>query len=374
MSLDFNHISTVKLLHTVAALSHKNIMISDQVGGDVSLHLHQVSWAQVLHTIAMTEQLGFRDSHGTTIVAPLDHWVEYAKKLKAYRQTQPVSQWFYRLNYADADHLAKILKSQKQLLTSSGEVAFDSRTNSIMIMDRQRALSRIKTLVRNIDVPVKQVMILARIVSLDRSQESQLGLQFSNIALSSGGKDDNGMALLHLNPHIDLKVALSALEAKGLANVISSPKIMTANRKTASIETGQEIPYQEKAGDNTTSVTFKKAVLRLKVTPEIIPGQKILLHLSIRQDKPSLEQIQGVPAIDTRQITTQVLVHNGRTVVLGGIYEHSDNQQRQRVPFLASIPILGHLFRYRAHRAAQQELLVFVTPREVRENNGKKQT
>jgi type IV pilus assembly protein PilQ len=221
-------------------------------------------------------------------------------------------------------------------------------------------------------VPVQQVMIQARIASVDNDFERELGILYDAVpGQQNGGPVENvnpkhySLAIAHLPNGSYLNIALAAMERQGRGELISSPSLFTLNHETAAIESGEEIPYQEVSLSGGTAVAFKKAVLRLKVTPQILPQGKLLLELEVNQDRPSDHIVQGVPAITTRQIITHVLVNNGQTLVLGGIFELNKELNEQRVPFLGRIPLLGNLFSDRATKASKRELLIFVTPKVI---------
>lgn len=281
------------------------------------------------------------------------------------------------IHYANANDLAKFIGNQKlHILSERGSVHADTRTNSIWIKDMPAIVKSVKQLIRSLDIPVKQVLIKARIVDVDDQYTQSLGVLFKAHAqqtnnpnqmimdLPSGAQGLGGMTLpiIKLSDTILLDLQLKALEQAGHAKIISSPQLMASNRSSAEIEAGEEVPFQQQNNNGGTSVAFKKAVLRLKVTPEIMPHQQLLLHLTVNQDKISTLQINGVPAINTRKIVTQVLVHNQQTFVIGGIFESAQSQQQQGVPGLQRIPLLGALFREKQRLHQRKQLLIFVTP------------
>jgi len=232
----------------------------------------------------------------------------------------------------------------------------------------------IRTVIQRLDVPVQQVLIEVQLASIDSDYERELGVSYQNQQplsqdqSSSGYAPFNmhyGLALLKLTDGSLLRMQLSALERAGHGELISSPSLFTANQQTASIESGEEIPYQEISRSGATGVAFKKAVLSLKVTPQIMPGQYVLLQLQVNQDKPSNRIILGVPAITTRQMSTNVLVKSGQTIVLGGIYESDKGHQQQGVPVLNKIPLVGWLFKQQNVTDNKRELLIFVTPKVI---------
>lgn len=390
INLDFKKIPVSQLLQIIAKISAQNIVVSDKVQGDMSLHLQDVTWQQALDIIVQSQNLQMKKLTSSLLIAPANYWPA---------QQQQVSR-VIALHYAKAKNIAAVLTNKHSRDQHNITISTDDRTNSLVLSGDPQSLRQAEQLIKALDKPVKQVMIIAHIVSIDREQEYELGIRFGvtagrvtgslagsnqlaqRIKLAQVPVKDRlwldmpavstqatrlGLALFKLRPGVHLDMELSALESQGYAQVISSPKLITANHQTATIEAGQEIPYQEKTSSGATSVAFKKAVLSLKVTPEITPNGKILLHLIVNQDKRSAKEVQGVPAIDTRQVNTLVLVKNGQTMVLGGIYEHMHNKQTVRVPFLSRIPLIGSLFQYKKWLDSQQELLIFVTPKEVNE-------
>ncbi|WP_260512018.1 secretin N-terminal domain-containing protein [Coxiella burnetii] len=281
------------------------------------------------------------------------------------------------IHYADAKLLAAFLNSKKSgILSKFGYAAADVRTNQLWIREEQTHIYLIQSLLSQLDIPIHQVLIKARIISISDHNLHSLGILFgtkTNNAQSNDGLiEDKPNSTIQFGvadiPIIKFKngqlldLTLSALEQEGRAQVLSCPELMTNNRQTAIIESGEAIPYQEKTGQGNTSVTFKKATLRLKVTPVVLPGNRILLQLNVNQDKMSSFLVNGVPTIQTQQLTTKVMVNNQETVVLGGIYEQSTQQEEAGIPGIHKIPILGGLFRHRQRSSERKQLLIFVTP------------
>lgn len=289
----------------------------------------------------------------------------------------PLTSLVLTINYAKASDLAKFLTKNHDIVSPHGHIEADIRTNQLWITDDTTHIKSIQHIVHKLDVPVAEVLIKARIVSVDDNFVHTLGVIFGtelnqsmggdaftmDMPTRSGGGGVINFPIVKLGNGRLLDLELSALEQQGHAEVISSPELMVSNRQTAIIESGEEVPYQEKTGQGNTSVAFKKATLRLKVTPCIMPGKRILLHLTVNQDKISTLLINGVPAIRTQQLTTQVLVNNKDTIVLGGIYEQITSHQEEGVPGLRKIPIIGALFRQRHRVNERKQLLIFVTPR-----------
>lgn len=281
------------------------------------------------------------------------------------------------LHYLKADDLMAILHSQTFHWSSkNGSFLIDQRSNRIMVQDLPENLIQIKKMIAALDVPIQQILLEARIVNIDTDKEQDLGLSFNftadesststNTPINSGLNNNNlGVAIVKLNSTTLLDLKLAALTKQGHGEIIAKPRLMTVEQQTAVIESGEEIPYQETAGEGATQVAFKKAVLSLRVTPKIVGQQKILLDLKVNQDSRGSMIVNGVPTINTQQITSQVLVGNGQTLVLGGIYEQVNNDQLERIPFLSDLPLIGGLLQNKHHLVTQRELLIFVTPRIV---------
>jgi len=291
----------------------------------------------------------------------------------------PLSIQSWQIKYAKAQSIVELITNNGHpFLTNKGNINFDSRTNTIWVRDTKETLSQIQNIITQLDIPVKQVQIEARIVNIDHDFQKELGIHFKthsshshNDPFSSPQVDLPSIQLEagHYQLSIGniasgtlLDLELAALEKQGQGKILSRPSLITANQTSASIEAGEEIPYQEVSKSGATSVAFKKAVLSLKVTPTILPNHMILLELDVKQDRPSAREVLGVPAIHTRHLSTNVLTHSGKTIVLGGIYEENTGSGELRVPGLWKVPILGHLFKQRTVTRNKRELLIFVTP------------
>jgi type IV pilus assembly protein PilQ len=330
---------------------------------------------------------------------------------KQLRELAPLRTEFVQINYAKASDIAILLKSEgKNILSERGNVSVDERTNTLLIQETAEVLEEIRKLVATLDIPVRQVLIESRIVIANEDFSKDLGVRFGysknsnhNGALSGddleyavGGKlpgdvdygDTTSFNTDGLENYIvDLPVAnpsgalalavgkigsyllqleLSALQAEGKGEVISSPRVITANQKEAVIEQGTEIPYQEATSSGATSVSFKKAVLSLRVTPQITPDDRVIMDLKVNKDVIG-QVFAGVPSIDTQNVATQVLVDNGETVVLGGVYTQENRSDVERVPFFSDIPYLGWMFKNTAEQHDKDELLIFVTPKIIKD-------
>ena len=432
LTLNFQDIKVRAVLQLLADASGQNIVVSDSVHGSVTLRLQNVPWDQALAIILQTKGLGERKDGNVILVAPQ---AELAAREKAelaaqhaVQQLEPLRSEYLQINYAKASDLAALIKSQSSsLLSKRGNVAVDPRTNTLLLQDTPQRLEQINRLVARLDVPVRQVEIQARIVLVNDDFNRQLGAQLGITDVQSNG--GNGLvtttgtsaaedsivssALTSIQGNggtspfpvtiptgntgaperynVNLPVAnpagsiavgilsgsrlidleLSALEAETEAKDISSPRVITANQKEATIMQGVEIPYQQSASSGATSISFKNAVLQLKVTPQITPDNRIILDLDVRDDEVGQVVVESggvnVPAIDTRKVSTQVLVNDGQTVVLGGILTTQDSNVTTKVPWLGDLPVIGHIFKNTNRTNNKDELLIFVTPKIVRQ-------
>ncbi len=404
VSLNFQDIKVRSALQLLAEFSGCNLIIDDKIQSNLSLYLNDVSWEQALDTILRTQGLLKRPIAKGWFISTQSQILKQDKlNLEIQQQKQYFSPLIFRIfhvHYSKAIDLSKLLKNKgNSPLSSHGSVSVDKRTNSLWIRDSQVQLNEIEKVIKELDRPIEQVLIEARIVSIDQNKEQALGGQFgstqtqlTNHLLSAqlkkkaianpragllqyltmdlamtgspsiGGAATVGLRLMRLGANSFLDLELSALENEGAAQIISTPHLITTDRETAFIEAGTEIPYQEKASSGGSNVTFKKAVLSLKVTPKIMPDRRMLLDLRINQDQPASFIAMDVPTIKARGIKTQVIVKNGETVVLGGIYEYSHSKVVRRVPFLGALPIVGYLFRLVATNSRRSELLIFLTP------------
>lgn len=397
ISLNFQNISIRAVLQIIADFSHKNIIVSDKVQGNITLRLNKIPWEQALDIILSTHGLEQRQSNNVILI---DTKASLQRVNKQH--LEPVISELVQINYAKAADLANMVKDkQNSLLSATGKVSVDVRTNSIWIQDKKAKIRQVRQLIRRLDVPVKQVLIEARIVEVAKDCTRDLGIRWgvSKPGLLSGtlaGVNQMeqgiapaqvtpyaqrlnldlvaapiagitpasvGFALAKLSDNILLDLELSALESEGRAELISSPRLITTNQHPAVINSGQEIPYQESTSSGATAVSFKKAVLSLKVIPQITPDNQILMELKINQDTASTQLFNGVPAILTKEIKTNVLVNNGQTIVLGGIYQQDKNKTMTRIPFLGQLPVIGGLFRNTQVTLKNDELLIFITPK-----------
>lgn len=377
ISVDLQEVNIQDAIRLLAQLDHANVVISSSIHGFVSLHLQQVSAQKALDLLLASHDLHQWQMDNVWYVIPREEWLQRQQeeiKLQALLQeSSPLLTRVWRIRYAKAEEIAHLLQDNtSSLFSKRGHVRVDSRTNALCVQDTQDRILSIYDVVKRLDVPVQQVLIEARLASVDSDYEREIGVHFSNLqpdanhSTSVYANTDNSrysLAVVRLANGSFLDMQLAALENQGHGELISSPSLFTANQQMASIESGEEIPYQEISKSGATGVAFKKAVLSLKVTPQIMPGDQVLLQLQVNQDKPSNRLVLGVPAISTRQISTNILVKNGETVVLGGIYEMNKENGQQRIPFLGKIPILGWLFSQQNRIENKRELLIFVTPK-----------
>jgi type IV pilus assembly protein PilQ len=423
LTLNFQDIDVRSVLQLLADTSGQNIVVSDSVSGNLTLRLQNVPWDQALDIVLRTKGLDKRRQDNVIIIGPTEELATREKaELAAHKEVQelsPTHTEFMQVNYAKVTDLAKLIKTtnaKDSMLSPRGSLSVDERTNTLLVQDTTDKLADIRRLVQTLDVPVKQVLIEARIVIVSDTFERDLGARFgvttaqkngpggllavtgnglgANQILSTGTGPaslaattlDNryqvntpaantngsiGISLLGGSYLVDLE--LSAAQNEGKSEVISSPRVITANQKQATIMQGVEIPYQESASSGATTTQFKDAVLKLKVTPLITPDNRVILDLDVSDDSVGQQVTSAtggsVPSIDTRQIITQVLVNDGQTVVLGGILETTNSTAANKVPFLADIPVIGFLFRSTTAINNKTELLIFITPKILREGS-----
>ncbi|MEQ8797824.1 MAG: type IV pilus secretin PilQ [Salinisphaeraceae bacterium] len=396
ISLSFQSVDVRAVLQILADVADVNMVVSESVSGAMALELDNVPWDQALDIILASEGLGMRRQGNVILVAPLPEIATREQaELEAQQATSdsaPLVSEIIQINYARAADFAALLKSgEVSLLSSRGQVTVDERTNTLLINETRAKLEEIRRVINRLDIPVRQVLIESRIVVANREFARNLGVTASatdNAAFESpsGGNytADTGFAVnlpvagpagtlttSIIGNTFNLDLALSALESENRGEVISSPRVITANAKEAKIEQGVEIPYLEAASSGAATVQFKEAVLSLTVTPQITPDERVIMDLFVTQDtQGDAINVQGggqVPSINTRSLTTQVLVENGETVVLGGIYEQEDRDVVNKVPGFGDIPLLGAFFRNTSKQRDKRELLLFVTPKILKE-------
>ena len=387
MSMDFPKIELRTALQLIADFSGVNMVVSESVSGTLSLRLSQVPWDLVLHTVLQTKGLGQHRLGDVLWVAPE---AELAAREKAALESraamqalEPVQTRAFALNYAKAqDLLVPLLSSNgvvsnnpaPRLLSGRGSALVDVRTNQLFVTDVADRLAQVALLIERIDIPQRQVLIEARIIEASDSFSRSLGVRLSrgdnntrllNLpAMGLQGQEAATLALTFFDPARTLRLSmeLSALEAEGLGKVVASPRLVTADQAKAVIEQGTELPYQVSAGNGATSIAFRKANLRLEVTPRITPEGSITMDLDVHKDSVGQSTPAGF-AIDTKHVSTQVRVDDGGTVMIGGIFETSDNQNLAGVPGLRELPGVGWLFGNRSSKRSKQELLIFLSPK-----------
>ena len=386
MSMHFQQIELRTALQLVSEFSGVNIIMSDSVSGNLTMRLKEVPWDQVLHTILQTRGLGQRKEGNVIWVAPQSELAAREKVAMETRRAievlEPLQTKSFALSYAKATDLLTPLLNQAaalssatpaRLLSARGSAMADARTNQLFVTDIQDRLTQVSQWVARIDVPQRQVLIEARIVEALDNVASSLGVRLSSSAENTHlnfpaakvlGAEPAQATLTFFNPLHSrrLGVELSALEAEGLGRVVASPRLVTANQSKAIIEQGTELPYQLSGPNGSTSIAFRKANLRLEVTPHITPDGSITMYLDVHKDSVGQNTPAGF-AIDTKHVSTQVRVEDGGTVMIGGIYETSDNLNRAGLPGLHDTPWLGWLFGNRANRRSKQELLIFLSPK-----------
>jgi type IV pilus assembly protein PilQ len=431
LTLNFQDIDVRSVLQLLADTSGQNIVVSDSVTGNLTLRLQNVPWDQALDIVLRTKGLDKRRQDNVIIIGPTEELAAREKSELAARkdlqELAPVRTEFLQVNYAKVADLQKLIRASNNprdsMLSARGSLSIDERTNTLLVQDTADRLTDIRRLVQTLDVPIKQVLIEARIVVVSDTFERDLGARFGVTSATKNGSNgllaitgtgtgaatmtssaatnlqttgtvypvtappllnryqvnlpaantsgSIGISLLGGSYLVDLE--LSAAQNEGKGEVISSPRVITANQKQATIMQGVEIPYQESASSGATTTQFKNAVLSLKVTPLITPDNRVVMDIDVSDDSVGqlVQSATGgsVPSIDTRQIVTQVLVNDGQTVVLGGILETTKTKSIDKVPYLGDIPVLGNLFKSTTNINNKTELLIFITPKILREGS-----
>ena len=420
LSLNFQNVEVRAVLQVIADFTGFNFITSDTVGGNLTLRLKDVPWDQALDIILQTKGLDMRKNGNVVWIAPRD---ELATKEKLALESQaqiadlePVRTESFQLNYQKADAIQKLIGDKTQpILSKRGSAVLDARTNTVFVQDTPSRLEAVRALIKKVDIPVRQVMIEARIVeasdtfsrnlgarlgTFDRNVGDTIGSKGSQRVTVGGSLDATGfftsqiatpipnfnqtlgvnlpaVGLAGSNPGVFsmilfnegltrfLNLEVSALQADGKGKIISSPRVITADQVEATIEQGTEIPYQQATSSGATSVSFKKATLSLKVKPQITPDDNIIMDLDVHKDSVGSVTTAG-PSIDTKQITTSVLVQNGGTVVIGGIYAQTESDSTTKVPVFGDLPYVGFLFRSNAKVDNKNELLIFISPRIIK--------
>ena len=428
LSLNFQDIEVRAVLQLLADFTGLNLVTSDTVGGRITLRLQNIPWDQALDIILKTRGLSMRKNGNVIMVAPTEE-IAARERLELESQKQieelaPLISEYIQINYAKASDIAALLKSEdNQLLTPErGNVTVDERTNTLLVRDTVAKLEDISRLVQKLDIPVRQVMIESRVVIANNNYMRDVGVRLgfsrsnsinNNEVLLSGGLPgtvefnelDVGSFLGNNNSFIAaeentpnlmvnlpaseptsvanlligkvgsylLQLELSAMQTEGKGEIISSPRLITSDKHKAVIKQGLEIPYQEASSSGATSVSFKEAVLMLDVTPSITPDDRIIMDIEVTKDVADFARLlptgvgSSAPPVDTRSIQTSVLVDNGETVVLGGVFERTKSENSSKTPFLGDVPYLGFFFRQKLARDDNNELLFFLTPKILKE-------
>ncbi|QET06015.1 type IV pilus secretin PilQ [Cupriavidus pauculus] len=417
MTLNFQNVSVRSLLQVFGEFTGLNIITSDSVQGNLTLRLNDVPWDQALQIVLDAKGLDSRRNGNVIWIAPK---MELAEKEKLefesrhqVSELEPLRSEVFRMNYQRADDIRRMLVGEGgaqgalRMLSKRGALTADIRTNQLFVSDVASKLEEVRAFIAKIDIPVRQVLIEARIVEANddfsrnlgvklgfaaRSNGANYGSEYGNVVPTFGAGNGGGgsgggdattgapaisfpagallgsnpaalaFSLFNANASRFLALEISALEADGKGKIISSPRVVTADNIKALIEQGTELPYQSATSSGATSVSFKKANLKLEVTPQITPEGKVILDVDVNKDSPGIATSSGI-AIDTKHVRTQVLVDNGGTVMIGGIFMEDDRKQETKVPLLGDLPLIGYLFKNDARVKNRKELLVFLTPR-----------
>ena len=415
LDLNFQDIEVRDVLELIADFKSLNLVASDSVQGTITLNLNKVPWDQALDIIMRSKGLDMRKQGNILLIAPIEEIAEREQKeiesKKKLEELAPLETYVARVKYAEAKEIYKFFNAPRaqangsgqqrlgggggqgstfSILSERGSAIVDERTNTIILTDIGDKIDEFKRLLARIDIPVKQVLIEARIVKAESDFRKELGaswglagsdqVDFSLGNSSSGtlegilatdlGISDPGAAfsLSYLSNNLLIDLELSALESGGFGEIVSQPKVLTADKKKASIKSGVEIPYQAVTnnGDANGAVVetqFKEAVLQLEVTPQITPDNRVIMDILVKQDSVGSFTVNGEPAINVTEISTQALVGNGQTLVLGGIFQSEELTGDQKVPILGDLPLVGNLFKKQMRTRDKREILIFITPK-----------
>ncbi|MEZ5588192.1 MAG: type IV pilus secretin PilQ [Sedimenticolaceae bacterium] len=416
LSLNFQDIEVRAVLQLLADFTGLNMVVSDTVDGRITLRLKNVPWDQAMDIILKTKGLSMRRNDNVVLVAPTEE-IASREKLELESQQQilelaPLRSELIQVNYAKAADFAALLKSaENKLISERGSVSIDERTNTLLVQDTAAKLSEIRALISELDIPVRQVLIESRIVIANNDFARDLGVKLGFGATTQGNGTSTGVVGGGLPGDLDgstigypgveipagsgnqgllvnlpqtlaagsggavnlllgkvgsylLRLELSAMQQEGKGEIVSSPRVITSDQNEATIKQGVQIPYQEATSSGATSVSFKDAVLELTVTPHITPDDRIIMDLLVKKDNPDFTRaVLGVPPVDTRELKTSVLVDNGETVVLGGVFERTKSKNIGRVPFFGDLPYVGWAFKQEQVQDENSELLIFLTPK-----------
>ncbi len=421
LSLNFQDIEVRAVLQLIADFTELNLVASDTVKGKITLRLQNVPWDQALDLVLKTKGLDKRQVGNVLMVAPAAEIAARERQEietnKQLEELAPLQTEYIRVLYANASELFSLFQSSAasdgaestgSILSPRGQVIVDERTNSLLVTETPQKIEEIRRLLRLIDVPVRQVMIESRIVVANSDFAQDLGIKWGG-AIASNNEDPSSIAsgsltsnviaretgtlvfpealvvdlgvqqagatsfaVDYVSDRLNLTAELSALESNGEGEVVSQPKVITGDKQQATIKSGQQVPYLESSSSGRTTVKFKDAVLKLDVTPNITPDDRIIMDLVINQDEVggfiNGEFNSQIPIIDTTELVTQVLVDNGETIVLGGVFQLQDLTSVTKTPFLGDIPYLGRLFRRTSQSKEKTETLIFITPRILSDN------
>ncbi|MDN3221251.1 type IV pilus secretin PilQ [Pseudomonas nunensis] len=405
LSLNFQDIDVRSVLQLIADFTNLNLVASDTVQGGITLRLQNVPWDQALDLVLKTKGLDKRKIGNVLLVAPADEIAarerQELESQKQIAELAPLRRELLQVNYAKAADIAKLftsVTSAEAKIDERGSITVDERTNNIIAYQTQDRLDELRRIVAQLDIPVRQVMIEARIVEANVDYDKSLGVRWggsiqnkgnwNTSGVSNGANASNtigtpgststnspfvdmgtaantsGLGIAFITDNVLLDLELTAMEKTGNGEIVSQPKVVTSDKETAKILKGTEIPYQEASSSGATSVSFKEASLSLEVTPQITPDNRIIMEVKVTKDEPDyLNKVQDVPPIKKNEVNAKVLVNDGETIVIGGVFSNTQSKVVDKVPFLGDVPYLGRLFRRDVVSEKKSELLVFLTPR-----------
>ncbi|MHC8324366.1 type IV pilus secretin PilQ [Pseudomonas sp. LB1P83] len=403
LSLNFQDIDVRSVLQLIADFTNLNLVASDTVQGGITLRLQNVPWDQALDLVLKTKGLDKRKIGNVLLVAPADEIAARERQeLESQKQISdlaPLRRELLQVNYAKAADIAKLftsVTSAESKIDERGSITVDERTNNIIAYQTQDRLDELRRIVAQLDIPVRQVMIEARIVEANVDYDKSLGVRWGGSVQNKGNWNTSGVSngssttigtpgststnspfvdlgaagntsgigIAFITDNVLLDLELTAMEKTGNGEIVSQPKVVTSDKETAKILKGTEIPYQEASSSGATSVSFKEASLSLEVTPQITPDNRIIMEVKVTKDEPDyLNKVQDVPPIKKNEVNAKVLVNDGETIVIGGVFSNTQSKVVDKVPFLGDVPYLGRLFRRDVVSEKKSELLVFLTPR-----------
>lgn len=403
LSLNFQDIDVRSVLQLIADFTNLNLVASDTVQGGITLRLQNVPWDQALDLVLKTKGLDKRKIGNVLLVAPADEIAarerQELESQKQIAELAPLRRELLQVNYAKAADIAKLFQSvtsAEAKIDERGSITVDERTNNIIAYQTQDRLDELRRIVAQLDIPVRQVMIEARIVEANVDYDKSLGVRWGGSVQNKGNwntsgvsngssttigtpgststnspfvdmgtvNNTSGIGIAFITDNVLLDLELTAMEKTGNGEIVSQPKVVTSDKETAKILKGTEIPYQEASSSGATSVSFKEASLSLEVTPQITPDNRIIMEVKVTKDEPDyLNKVQDVPPIKKNEVNAKVLVNDGETIVIGGVFSNTQSKVVDKVPFLGDVPYLGRLFRRDVVSEKKSELLVFLTPR-----------